>query len=140
MWMRLKSVRKRQKAAVEKALMKKQENEEELILMEKKMMEEVDKEYHDLMQALRRQQEKKKLEVAEKVKKERQAIVEQSVPDNLEKEHKAEEGTLIAKMWKQEKQENKFKFKVKNYVLQIFENQNMFISASTNLSGIFGCD
>ena len=121
MWMRLKSVRKRQKAAVEKAFMKKQENKEELILMEKKMMEEVDKEYHDMMQALRRQQEKKKLEVAEKVKvkKERQAIVEQSVPDNLEKEHKAEEGTLIAKMWKQEKQENKFKFKVENCVLQI---------------------
>ena len=103
MWMTLKSVRKRQKAAVEKPLMKKQENEEELILMEKKMMEEVDKEYEVKMESLVREKHEKKLEVAEKVKvkREKQGQFHQGVLDKLEKEHKAEEVDLMAEMWKQ---------------------------------------
>ena len=100
---KLKSTRKRQKAALEDASKKQEEDEKELNSMEKKMMEEVDKEYEAKMESLVREKHEKMLEVAEKVKvkREKQGQSHQDLMNNLKKEHKAEEVDLMAEMWKQ---------------------------------------
>ena len=103
MWERLKTVKTRQKSALEEAAKKRKEKEEELVKMEEKMVEELDKEFEDKMAALVKEKQDKRAEIAEKVKvkQERQAQVDQETLAKLEKEHKAERKELMEEMWGQ---------------------------------------
>ena len=56
-WERLKTVKTRQKSALEEAAKKRKEKEEELVKMEEKMVEELDKEFEDKMAALEREKQ-----------------------------------------------------------------------------------
>ena len=103
MWERLKTLKTRQKSALEEAAKKRKEKEEELVKMEEKMVEELDKEFEDKMAALVKEKQEKRAEIAEKVKvkKERQVQVDQETLAKLENEHKAEREELMEEMWGQ---------------------------------------
>ena len=64
------------------------------------MVEELDKEFEDKMAALVKEKQEKRSEIAEKVKKGKQAKVGQSLLSKLKIEHKAVEAEVVAEMLK----------------------------------------
>ena len=64
----MKSLKKRQKAALMEVSRRKKENEEELVKMEANMLEQLDREYEDKVAALMKEKQGKTFYITEKVK------------------------------------------------------------------------
>ena len=113
MWKKMKTLQRRQKAAVEEVMRKNKEKEEEVVRVERWWMDQLDKEYENKMAALVKEKVEKTLEIAEKVKakQERQARLNKNLLDDLSKEHKVEEVQMMTELWtkvnKEEEEEDK---------------------------------
>ena len=101
MWKKIKTVQRRQKAAVEEVMRKNKEKEEEVVRVERWWLDQLDKEYEDKMAALVKEKKEKTLEIAVKVKakQERQARLNENLLKDLAKEHKVEEVQMMTELW-----------------------------------------
>ena len=122
MWNRMKTVQKRQKAALKEVMMKNKEKLEEVVRVERWMLDQLDKECEEKMAAfvkeLDEQKQEKTLEIAEKVKvkNERQWQQNQKVLDDLAKEHEAEELQVLKEFWKKADEEEEEVVEENNHV------------------------